>query len=271
MKIKKINNVKVKAMKTSNDEDTRPTRGMDMIAVDFANIFCCAKKKTGKSTVVSQMVKKFAGPQTSVHIFCGTVFIDDTYIALTEYLEDKGIPVFASTSIKDDDGFDLIEDILKIDEMWKKAKDNHEDVKDPTLLDLDEKPKGKKPRKSKYKELRRIFILDDLSHEIRTSKSLIQLLKANRHYHYKTLLSSQYPNDLQPQAINNLDYVILFKDHNDEKLTEIHKKIDSSVPLDKFIRIYRMITRDKRKFDFMYISRFDEVRRNFNELILWDE
>jgi hypothetical protein len=273
MKIKRINNVKVRAMKTPNDLDDRPTRGKDMIAVDYANIYCCAKKKTGKSTVVNQMVRKFAGPQTSVHIFCSTVHIDPTYIALTEYLERKGIPVYTSTSIKDDDGFDSIADLLKIDEDFMgKKDDDDDDDKDPALLDLDEKPpKEKKPRKSKYKELRRIFVLDDLSHEIRTNKSLIQLMKANRHYFYKTIIASQYVNDLQPQSINMLDYVILFKGHNDEKITELHKKIDSSIPLPKFIEIYRTITKDKHKFDFMYISRFDEVRRNFSDLIMWDE
>jgi hypothetical protein len=180
--------------------------------------------------------------------------------------------VYTSTSIKDEDGFDLIADLLKIDENFmNQNKDDDDEQRDPALLDLDEKPaKQKKPRKSKYKELRRIFVLDDLSHEIRNSKSLIQLMKANRHYFYRTIISSQYVNDLQPQSLNMLDYVLLFKGHNDEKIAELWKKIDSSIPLPKFIEIYRMITADKHKFDFMYISRFDEVRRNFDTLIMWE-
>ena len=270
IQFKTINNEVVKPMQTPDDLDKRPPRGKDMIEIAYANIYACAKKKTGKSSVVAKMVLKFAGPETRVHIFCSTVHIDPTYRALVNELEDNGIACYPSTSIKNDENFDLVDDILKEDEEFM----NPETVIKPekNILNLDEKPdKKKKKKKSKFKELRRIFIFDDLSHEIRTSTSLKELLKQNRHYYYKTIIASQYVNDLEPQSISQLDYVFLFKCHNDKKLAEIHSKLDLSLSLPLFIKLYKTCTHDRKRFDFLYITRLEEFRCNFNKLIILDE
>jgi len=271
-KFKKINNEVVKPMKTPDDLDKRPPRGKDLISAPYANIYACAKKRTGKSSVVAKMALKFAGKETKVHIFCSTVFIDPTYIALVDVLEGKGIACYPSTSIKDDDGFDLVQDILKEDELFGQANDDDDDEhKENGLLNLDEeKPKKKRKKKSKYKELRRLIIFDDLANEIRSSNSLKTLLKKNRHILCKTIIASQHINDLDPQSINQLDYVFLFKSHNDTKLEELHKKLDLSITSDQFIRMYKTITSDKTKYDFLYITRFEEYRKNFNNEIIMD-
>ena len=272
MKLKKINNEIVKPMKTPDDLDKRPPRGKDLISAPYANIYACAKKKTGKSSVVAKMALKFAGPETKVHIFCSTVFIDPTYIALVNELEDKGIACYPSTSIKDEDGFDLVQDILKEDENFGEDNDSDDETKqDNGLLNLDEeKPKKKRKKKSKFKELRRLIIFDDLANEIRGSTSLKTLLKKNRHILCKTIIASQHINDLDPQSINQLDYVLLFKSHNDAKLLELHMKLDLSITPEQFVRMYKMVTHDKTKFDFLYITRFEEYRKNFNNEIILD-
>ncbi len=87
--LKTINKVLVKPMKTPDDLDTRPPRGQNMISAPYANIYACAKKKTGKTSVVAKMAMEFAGPKTKVHVFCSTVFIDPTYIALGHYFDKK--------------------------------------------------------------------------------------------------------------------------------------------------------------------------------------
>jgi hypothetical protein len=257
-------------MKTPDDLDKRPPRGKDLISAPYANIYACAKKKTGKSSVVAKMVLKFAGKETKVHIFCSTVFIDPTYVALMDELEDKGIACYPSTSIKDDDGFDLVQDILKEDENFGQINDDSDDEhKDNGLLNLDEElTKKKRKKKSKFKELRRLIIFDDLANEIRGSTSLKTLLKKNRHILCKTIIASQHINDLDPQSINQLDYVFLFKSHNDDKLVELHKKLDLSISPERFISMYKTITGDKTKYDFLYITRFEEYRKNFNNEIL---
>ena len=116
IRVKTINNEVVKPMQTPDDLDKRKPRGDNLIPAPYANIYLCAKKRTGKSSVVAKMVMAFAGPETAVHIFCSTVFIDPTYIALEKWLDSKNIPYYPSTSIKDEDGHDLINDILKTDE-----------------------------------------------------------------------------------------------------------------------------------------------------------
>ncbi len=182
----------------------------------------------------------------------------------------KGIAYYPSTSIKDDDGYDIINDIIKAD----KGTDEEEEEKkpkQPSLLDLDPKPKEKRKKRSKFKEISRLFIFDDLSSEVRSSSSLKRLLKLNRHLLCKTIISSQWVNDLDPQSINQLDYTFLFKAHNDEKLAEIHRKLDLSIDLETFKDIYKMVTGDKTKFNFLYIDRFEEYRQNFNKLIMLEE
>jgi len=277
IKLKKINNEIVTPMKTPNDLDKRPPRGKDLISAPYANIYACAKKQTGKSSVVAKMVLKFAGPETQVHIFCSTVFIDPTYIALVNELEDKGIACYPTTSIKDENGFDLVQDILKEDENFGEDIDDSEEnsgesnTNNNGLLNLDENAKHdkkKRKKKSKFKELRRIIIFDDLANEIRGSNSLKTLLKKNRHILCKTIIASQHINDLDPQSINQLDYVLLFKSHNDAKLLELHLKLDLSVTPEQFVHMYKMVTHDKSKFDFLYITRFEEYRKNFNNEII---
>ena len=269
IKFRKLNNIKVKPIRTPDDENTRPPRGEKLISTAYANIGLIGKKKTGKSSCIATMLKAFCGPKTKVHIFCSTVLIDPTYIALGEWMDSKGIEYYPSTSLKSDDGFDLIEDILKIDEdMFK--EDEGTDEKGEVqlkLLDLDPKPKERKPRKSKYKEINRLFVFDDISNEL-NSTSLRRLMKMHRHIRSKILLSTQWLNDIPPQSISQLDYTFLFKNIIPDKLTEAHKKLDLSLDLNVFINMYEDITKDKKLFNFLYITRFEEYRKNFNELII---
>ena len=77
-------------------------------------------------------------------------------------------------------------------------------------LNGDPDPKQKKPRKPKFKAPQIIFVFDDLSGELKTP-SLIQLLKMNRHFLCKVIISSQYWNDIALEGRKQIDYVLLFK------------------------------------------------------------
>lgn len=274
MKFKTINKQIVKPMQTPDDLDKRPPRGQEMISAAYANIYACAKKKTGKTSVVAKMAMDFVGPETKVHVFCSTVFIDPTYIALGKWFDKHNIDYFPSVSIKDDDGHDLLNDIMAEDADFINPQEDEVDEPKTTirLLDLGEPvEKKKRKKKSKYKDIRRLFIFDDLSNEIQRSASLKKLLKTNRHMQCKVIIASQWINDLAPQCINQLDYVFLFKHHNDEKLTEMHQKLDLSVELPVFLDMYRQCTEDKKKFHFLYIDRFEQYRRSFNKAIIFEE
>jgi hypothetical protein len=92
------------------------------------------------------------------------------------------------------------------------------------------------------------------------------LLKKNRHFRSKILISSQHLNDLLPEGRKQIDYFILFRGHPMKKIEEIHRDADISIPLDEFYRVYKFATEEP--YSFLYVdSASGEFRRNFNTLI----
>jgi hypothetical protein len=107
-----------------------------------------------------------------------------------------------------------------------------------------------------------MFIFDDLGNEMR-KPSIYKLLLKQRHFKAKTILSSQYINNLMPSSIQQLDYVILFGGHNSDQLSELHKKLDLNISLETFIDYYHEAT--KEKYHFLYIDRREGLyRKDFN-------
>ena len=120
-------------------------------------------------------------------------------------------------------------------------------------------------KKTKYLAPEYIIIFDDLSNELK-SKSLVTLLKKNRHFKCKIIISSQHYNDILPESRKQADYMLIFKNITEKKLIEIHKDINVAVTFDEFMELYRFATKDK--FNFLYVDCVnDEYRKNFNELI----
>ena len=77
-------------------------------------------------------------------------------------------------------------------------------------------------------------------------------------------ISSQWPNDMVPQSIKQLDYMLVFKGINSEKLEHIHKLLDLSISFEKFEELYNYAT-GTDKWSFLYVSARDQkYRKNFN-------
>ena len=55
--LKQINNQYVKAIPIP-DEDTRPIKGYDICEEVYANIFLCARKKSGKTSALFKILKE---------------------------------------------------------------------------------------------------------------------------------------------------------------------------------------------------------------------
>ena len=88
-------------------------------------------------------------------------------------------------------------------------------------------------------------------------------LSKHRHFLTKVIVSSQYPNDLLPEARNNIDFWILFAGHNDEKLLTIFRNCDLKITFDLFKALYEDAT--KKKYNFLYVNKpRNEFRKNFN-------
>lgn len=72
---KRINNQKVKAIPIP-DEDKRPIKGFDICEEVYANIFLCARKKSGKTSALFKILKECASKKTIIVVFCSTCYKD---------------------------------------------------------------------------------------------------------------------------------------------------------------------------------------------------
>ena len=109
-----------------------------------------------------------------------------------------------------------------------------------------------------------MIVFDDLSNELKSTQ-LLSLMKKNRHYKSKLIISSQYLNDLLPASRKQLDIIILFKGLPEHKVKEIYKDSDISIAsFDTFYKIYKEAT--VKPFSFLYIdTRGDKLRMNFDK------
>ena len=54
VRVKKVNNVKCGPIPIETEEDKRPIKGYEIIHELYANIYLCAKKKSGKTSTIYQ-------------------------------------------------------------------------------------------------------------------------------------------------------------------------------------------------------------------------
>lgn len=278
IRLEQINDHVVKPIKLPQ-QDTRPVKGFDICEECYANIFICASKKRGKTNVVFDIIKSCVSKDTKVVIFASTIYKDANWIEIRKYLDNKGIEHDDYMSIQED-GYDHLEELA--DDLKEKAKEEdearrdeeEEEEKEPDMLDIlaqlngvkkymnDEVEIPKKKRKSKYLAPEYFIVLDDISTELK-SKSLIHLLKENRHYKSKIVISSQYLHDLRPESLTMIDIWLLFKGIMDPKLEIVHRLADVHVPMEDFINIYKNAT--KKRYTFLYIDKSNcEFRKNFH-------
>ena len=192
-------------------------------------------------------------------------------------LEKKGIPVLSYTHFIDDDGYNILDDFLKELEQEEEIEEEAPKLNgnmmtgDGMLLKFEadreeEKKPDKKPYVPKKSVPKYILVFDDLSSDLRHS-SIIKNLKSNRHRNIMNIISSQYFLDLNTGVMSNLDYLIIFKGQDEDKLEKIHKRLDLGISLDTFKKYYDYAVEEP--YNFLYIDiRNDEYRRNFNEKLI---
>ena len=112
--LKKINNCTVKPLRLEqNGDGNKPIKGAQLFPELYSNILICAKKKSGKSNVIANIVKSCSVPKlTTVLVFCSTVHKDGVHIAIKKLCEKLSIPYVAYTSLLSD-GVDMLEAFLK--------------------------------------------------------------------------------------------------------------------------------------------------------------
>jgi hypothetical protein len=274
METKIINKVKIKPIVNNITEDITDVKGKELFPNNLSNIFICARKRSGKSSLIGNILKKMADKRTTIIIFSSTANIDPCWINIKDMLEKKGIPVISYTHFIDDEtGANLLNDFLKECEVEEKVEEPNKDslgknqiTGDGVFLKFEpekEEEKKNRPYVPKKSVPKYILCFDDLSSDLRHI-SVIKNLKSNRHRSIMNLMSSQYFHDLNTGAMSNLDYMIVFKGQDEDKLEKIHKRLDLGIDYDTFKRYYEYAV--STPYSFMYIDiRNDEYRKNFNE------
>ena len=266
IKTKKINDFRISKIKLPALSEKK-IRGGDLLPI-YSNTFICAKKNSGKTTVIFNILKKCVDKDTIVDLFVSTIEKDRSWLQIVDYLKNKGVTVNQSMSTVGPNGDDLIRKIIDQPVVFSDDEDSDsEDEPNTSYISLhntepDDKPKPRKRRKTKMAQ-KRIIILDDIGNELK-KPSIDQLLKVNRHLHSKVILSSQYLNDLSPQARRQIDVWLLFTGCKKEKLSTVMRDCDTHLDYDVFEQVYKYAT--AKKYNFLYIDCHNsKFRKNFNE------
>lgn len=285
---KKINDIIVKPIISTKPYTGKTVRGYDLIPQPYYNLYICARTRSGKTSVISTLCEDTTDKNTIFYLFVSTYRVDPTWIKIIKMLEDRGNVVLKYDSIMDDSGkIDQLQEIMdtlgegdyeapskkkppissilsthRSGSLAPEYKTNTIKIHKSAESNLVE---GKPRRKSKKQCAEHVFIFDDLSSVLR-SKSIGSLLKKVRHYKGSCIISSQYYNDIKPEALMNLHYVFIFRGMPEEKLLQMHEILNLAMPFPTFLRVYEQATEEP--YSFLYLNRNnEEVRKCFNTLI----
>jgi len=270
IKEKTINNISIKPLINADSLEIDKIKGGALFPELYGVSFLCARRKSGKTSVLAEIIKRTIDKKTVVWIFCPTHRIDPSWIQIIEYLEKKGNTVNCFDSMME--GKTNLLDEIVTDLSNPVVEEKKEAVVVPTTKVCFESPeseKTKKEYKPKKKAPEHIFLLDDISNELK-NPSLLALLKKSRHIKSTIYISSQYLLDLPPQALKQLSYFLCFRSMTREKLEHIYKMLDLSIDEEKFYDLYDYATKDP--YCFLYVDMKNQrFRKNFSKELLLDE
>lgn len=292
-KTKEINDVSIKPVIHKTNENKNNVRAFNYYENPYSNICLMARKNSGKSTVIYRALEQCAKKGTNVFLFSPTVNIDPTYGKMVKMLKKKGCTVVAKEHFIDENGVDLIGQLLQIFSKKDEVEETQEEYKPPPLLYfgddrnykhcnvqvggecvlVEKPPKPKKEKKEKEKKKDKlitpehIFVFDDLSSDMR-HKSISKLMTKQRHYKLKCFLSCHSVNNLEKMALSCIDVYHIFPNISSEKIEELGEKVNITFKNDtkkdsKLQRLYDDAT--AKPYNFLYIDRNNGTfRKNFN-------
>ncbi|DAC81601.1 TPA_asm: FtsK [Physarum slime mold MELD virus] len=261
IKDKKINNQQIEVIPT-NDPPPERIHGYDVVPKLYGNVFMCAKKGSGKTNVVWHILKNCADKDLYVYIFSGTVHNDSNWEHIAKELTRRGI------------GYEMHLDTSELLQIIDSLRvDTPDDANGKT--DLPEIFRKFVDIKIKKKNEKIIcitcyfFVFDDMSEELK-SRRIKTLIKQHRHYKSKVIVSSHYPNDLEPGCQKQGDMWILFAGHGGDKLEMMRQAMSLGKEIDekKFNEIYDHATAAPYSF-LNVVPVKNRFMQNFNtELII---
>lgn len=282
IRLERINNIDVKPIKIK--EDKRPVKGCEILGDNpYVNIMEVAPTAGGKTTATYRILSECVMPKKTIIIaFVPSIYNDENWIAIRERLSNNGNKVIIHTSLKDDNGIDLLKQYVTV--LTEQAKEEEEQREyERNLITIpsydkinmifpdDEQEMKEEKKKSKYKFPKFLFIFDDISSEIR-SKSYEALVKKARHYNILTITSSQDIKDINPATIKQMRVWLLFKGIDDARLSHVHNHLGMPISFEQFKKYYDFATKNykdekgqEHRHNFLYFRpRELHFRQNFN-------
>ena len=226
--------------------------GYELFPDLYGTIVTFAKRKSGKTTVLFEIFQHCINETTTIFIFASTHEVDANWLYIKQWLTENKINFECFTDLDALDGI--------VTKLCQPAGKSDEKPKELDIQDLFTCAKvvtktPKKPEEKKKKgpiAPQYMFIFDDMSALMR-NESVSRLMKMNRHIKSKTVVSSQYPNDLNVPARQQASYWLLFKGHPLDKLEQMYRIMDLSIEFLQFIKMYIFATTSV-KFGFLYVD-----------------
>lgn len=289
LQLKRINNYEVEGPPMPRLPDL-PAKGSHLCLTCYANIYLCAKRKSGKTWALYNLIKECIGKDTKVIIFCSTIYKDPVWLGIRNWLEEHEIDVTIYTSLYPDGKDVLAELVADLNEEAEEREKEQKELKESGNKKPEDKPddietimekirtygmdgylemslqEKKKPKKKKFLEPEYCIVLDDIGNQLKTP-SLLALLTWNRHYRSKVIVSSQYLCHLLPESRKMIDVFMIFKGHPEAKLKAIYEDADVNIPFEDFERLYKKSTKHQHSFLYMDTER-GEYRKNFDHAIV---
>jgi hypothetical protein len=248
----------------------------------YYQVAILSAKKSGKSVLISNIVKKCSQPgYSTVIVFASTILRDPAYIALAKYCKRKGIDFQGRDSIREIDSngrkkdflAEFIKTVLKTsdEEVIDSDESDYESeaLSEDDYYSEEEEPhfnfnsvKGSKPIKfiqdtpsikKEYPTIapRYVLVFDDLSDELKYP-SVQVLMRKNRHIQSMCIYSSQDARDVVPSGHRNMDAFCVFGRLDDSILEKIKKDAGLNVSMDTLMTMYRKAT--EKKYSFLTID-----------------
>lgn len=260
-----LNNISIKPLVNANALDESKVKGGKMFPDPYNVTYLCARRKSGKTSVIAEILKKTSDKKTTFWLFVPTSRVDPSWKTIIERLENRGNTVNVFDSIMEGKTNLLDEIVADLSMGEEEQKDEPKPQPAPVkiMFDVPETEKKKYEYKPKKLAPEHIFVFDDISQELK-NVGLLALLKKSRHLKSAVYISSQYVNDLPPQALKQLSYFLCFRSMTRDKLEHIHRMLDLAIDIDKFYEIYDYATKDL--YNFLYVDMKNQsFRKNFSK------
>lgn len=239
--ITRVNNIERKPPPLSILLKSINTKVAEPFNVDFPRVYICGKTGSGKTILLDQILDMLVKPNTIIVVFCPTVDVADMWKIITAKHADR-----------------MLKNKVIVENPGKKNELNNIEA---LINRLEKEDASGSP-------IEYIVVFDDMSRESRDEYVKI-FLKECRHLRASCIILSQGVKDLEPDSIENLSHLILFKGISKKNLKHICDISNLGIDAGEFIQLYKDVT--DQDYNFLFINKDkEEFRRNFSDKIVLD-